>query len=100
MAGDALELSFEGELWYWRGPSPFHFVTAPRSATAAIRALAPLVSYGWGMIPVEVTIGSTTWRTAMFPKDGAYVVPIRDAIRRVERLAAGDTVSMELSIGS
>jgi len=28
-SADDGQLSFSGELWYWRGPSPFHFVTVP-----------------------------------------------------------------------
>ena len=52
-----MRLEFAGELWYWRGPSPYHFVTVPDDGCAELRALAPVVSYGWGMIPVNVRIG-------------------------------------------
>jgi hypothetical protein len=99
MAADGLELTVEGEIWFWRGPSPYHFVTVPAEATATIRVVAPLVSYGWGMVPVRARIGATTWTTAMFPKDGRYVVPVKDAVRRAEALADGDAVSLELAIG-
>jgi hypothetical protein len=99
MAVDGLELTVEGEIWLWRGPSPFHFVTVPEESTAAIRVVAPLVSYGWGMVPVRARIGDTAWTTAMFPKDGRYVVPVKDAVRRAEELAAGDAVILELAIG-
>jgi hypothetical protein len=98
MAGDALELTVEGEIWFWRGPSPFHFVTVPEPESASIRAIAPLVTYGWGMVPTDVRLGRRTWRTALIPKDGTYLVPIKDAIRRAERVDQGDTVSLELVI--
>lgn len=54
--------------------------------------------YGWGMIPVRVRLGGTEWTTAMFPKDGAYVVPIKDAARRSDGLAADDVVTVALTV--
>ncbi len=98
IAAEVLELTFDGEIWFWRGPAPFFFVTVPAHATAAIRALAPVVSYGWGMIPVSVRIGASEWTTAMFPKDGRYVLPIKTSIRRAEGLDDGDAVAIELTI--
>ena len=41
------------------------------------------------------------WRgPSLFPKDGGYVVPIKDAVRLGEGLAVGHTVTLELSIRS
>jgi hypothetical protein len=41
------------------------------------------------------------WRgPSLFPKDGGYVVPIKDAVRLGEGLAIGHTVTLELSIRS
>lgn len=93
-----MRLEFAGELWYWRGPSPFHFVTVPDDGCVALRALAPVVSYGWGMIPVRVTIGRTVWETSLFPKDGRYVVPVKDVVRAAEGLEVGDVAALELTI--
>ncbi len=95
---DALELTFTGDIWYWRGPSPFHFVTVPEDSAAAIRAVAAIVTYGWGMIPVTVRIGQTTWETSLWPKDGGYIVPVRNAVRAAEGLTEGDTVAVELEV--
>ena len=50
------------------------------------------------MIPVTVRIGNSVWTTAMFPRDGRYVLPIKAAVRRAEQLGEGDTVTTELSI--
>lgn len=96
--GDALTLTFTAELWQWRGPAPFHFITVPDEASAAVRDLASVVSYGWGMIPVNVRIGGSTWGTSLFPKDGRYVLPVRDAARHAEGLALGDAVTVQLVI--
>lgn len=54
--------------------------------------------YDWGMIPVEARIGSTRWTTSLFPKDGGYVVPLKDLVRNAERIAVGDTVRVRLAV--
>jgi hypothetical protein len=95
-----MEFEFTADIWSWRGPSPFHFVTVPDDATEGLRAMAPAVSYGWGMIPVSVRIGRTVFDTSLFPKDGRYVVPIKDVVRKAEGLAEGDIVTLELAIRS
>jgi hypothetical protein len=94
----SLDLAFGGELWYWRGPAPFHFITVPPDAARAIHGVASSVTYGWGMIPVSVRIGNSAWETALWPKDGGYVVPIKDAFRKAEGLVLGDTVDVKLVI--
>ena len=96
--GEPLQLSFAGELWYWRGPAPYHFITVPPDAARAIHGVAAGVTYGWGMIPAEVRIGKSTWATALWPKDGGYVVPIKDAYRKGEGLTLGVSVAVELVI--
>lgn len=60
--------------------------------------MASLVTYGWGAIPVTVRIGETAWTTSLFPRNGRYLVPLKDAVRKVEDLALGDTVDVELII--
>jgi hypothetical protein len=96
--GSAIEFSFAGELWYWRGPAPYHFVTVPPDAARTIQSVAADVTYGWGMIPAEVRIGDSAWSTALWPKDGGYVVPIKDRYRKAERLVLGDTVAVQLVV--
>jgi GNAT superfamily N-acetyltransferase len=91
-------MEFAGELYYWRGPSPYHFIRVPEEVCVGLRALSTVVSYGWGVIPVTGRIGATVWQTSLVPKDGGYVVPIKDAVRTAEGLALGDTVSVQLSV--
>ncbi len=93
-----MDLGFSGEVWFWRGPSPYHFVTVPDEECAALEAVAPLVSYGWGMIPVTAEIGGTRWTTSLFPKDGRYIVPLKDVVRRAEVLDIGDIVTIRLAV--
>ena len=91
-------MRFSGEIWYWRGPAPFYFVTVPEELSRDIEAIANEVSYGWGMIPVSVTLGASTWQTSLWPKDGRYVVPIKTAVRRAEAVDEGRSVDLELDI--
>lgn len=93
-----MELEFRGEVWFWRGPSPYHFVTVPEDESAELQAAAALVTYGWGMIPVEARIGSTRWTTSLFPKNGGYVVPLKDVVRNAEAIDVGDTVTVRLAV--
>jgi len=95
---ERLDLEFSGELWHWRGPSPYHFITVPDEACVALRAISAVVSYGWGMIPVSVRIGASLWDTSLFPKDGRYVVPVKDVVRDDEGLAVGDIISVQLAV--
>jgi hypothetical protein len=93
-----MQVEFTGELWYWRGPAPFHFITVPERQSAAIEDLSRQVSYGWGMVPVAAQIEDTEWTTSLFPKDGGYVVPVKDAVRRAVDLEVGDTVTVRLTV--
>jgi len=95
---DTLEFAFDGELWYWRGPAPYHFITVPPDAARAIGRVAAEVTYGWGMIPASVRIGASAWETALFAKDGGYVIPIKDAYRKAEQIELGDVVAVSLAI--
>ncbi len=91
-----MEIEVRRELVHWRGPAPFHFVPIPAAQSAKIRALAPRLTYGWGVIPVACTIDDSTFTTSLFPKDGLYLVPIKNAVRSAEGLELGQLVSMEL----
>ena len=65
-----MQLEFPGELYSWRGPAPYHFIRVPDEECIALRAVSPIVSYGWGVIPVTVRIGESVFETSLFPKDG------------------------------
>jgi len=93
-----IELEFAGEIIHWRGPSPFHFVPVPDDASEIIKDVASVVSYGWGVIPVRSRIGGTEYSTSLFPRDGGYMVPVKDAVRRGEQLEIGDAVTVRLTI--
>lgn len=94
-----MTIQISGKVWYWKGPSPFYFLTVPEAEAREIKAIERLVTYGWGMIPVTATIGNTTWKTALWPKDGLYVLPLKDKVRKAENLQEGDDISSVMEIG-
>ena len=56
------------------------------------------MTYGWGVIPVNVRIGKTEFYTSLFPKDGLYLVPIKASVRKAENLEEGDQVTVRLEV--
>ncbi|QCW50212.1 DUF1905 domain-containing protein [Nocardioides dongxiaopingii] len=93
-----MDLVVVGEVWWWRGPSPFHFVSVPAEECAELAEVAPMVSYGWGMVPVTGRVGGTGFTTSLWPRDGGYVVPLKDAVRRAEGVGLGDVVTVQLTV--
>ena len=91
-------IEFNGEIWFWHGPAPWYFVTVPEEQSRDLKAILGFVTYGWGMIPVNVRIGDTEWKTSMFPKDDRYIVPIKASVRKVENLEVGDKVTVRLEV--
>ncbi|GAB4549859.1 MAG: hypothetical protein OHK0023_15010 [Anaerolineae bacterium] len=95
-----MQLEFTGTILYWRGPAPFYFVPVPEGQSGDIKAIASLVTYGWGVIPVRARIGSTEFTTSLIPKDGYYLVPLKVSIRQAEGLNEGDSVLVQLELAS
>jgi Domain of unknown function (DUF1905) len=71
-----MEWTFTGEVIEWRGPAPYLFVAMTPEESEDLKEAARGLTY-WGQVPVHVTIGGTEFTTALFPKDGRYLVPSR-----------------------
>ena len=93
-----MNIEFHGRIWFWRGPAPWYFVTVPAEQCRDLNAMSGFVTYGWGMIPANVRIGKTEWKTSLFPKDGLYIVPIKASVRKAENLEEGDEVTVRLEV--
>jgi hypothetical protein len=92
------EFEFEGPVVEWRGPAPFYFVRIPDEDSADLKVAAAGVEY-WGQVPVVVEIGDVTFTTALFPKDGAYLLPVKDAVRKAAGIQLGQSVAIRLRVG-
>ncbi|MEZ0327261.1 MAG: DUF1905 domain-containing protein [Fimbriimonas sp.] len=93
-----MTVDFCGEVWYWRGPAPFYFLKITGQSCDELREVMRSVTYGWGMIAVRARIGETEWVTSLTPKDGLYLLPLKDVVRRAEQIEEGHTVSGSLDV--
>lgn len=93
-----MELAFAGRVIEWRGPAPYYFVPVPDEECAAIHEVAAMATYGWGVIPVRARIGEVDFQTSLFPKDGGYLLPLKDAVRKPQGLSKDDDVTVELTV--
>lgn len=92
------EFEFEGAVVEWRGPAPFYFVAIPAEESADIKLVAKGIEY-WGQVPVTVRISDTDFSTALFPKDGRYLLPLKDAVRKAAGIEVDQVVAVELRVG-
>jgi hypothetical protein len=92
-----MEWTFSGPVVEWRGPSPYLFVAIPEDDSDDIREAARDVVY-WGQVPVIATIGRTEFTTALFPKDGRYLLPVKVAVQRAEGVGEGDIVQVAMCV--
>ena len=87
---------FNSDVIFWHGPAPFIFGAIPLDESKTIKMLSSELSYGWGCIPVIVKIGITEWKTSLFPKDDQYLIPIKIAVQKAERIRVGDVIKVSL----
>ena len=94
-----MELKFEALVIEWRGPAPFFYARLPTEPAAEITRVKKLVTYGWGAIPAEAVINGVSFTTSLFPKDGTYLLPLKDKVRRAIGATVGDVVSVSMQVG-
>lgn len=92
---------FRAELWEHSpgDPGSWHFLRVPAELTEEITFEAG-PREGFGSVRVEVRIGSTTWRTSLFPEaaTGTMVLPVKKQVRRTEHLDAGAACDVTLEV--
>ena len=90
-----MKLEFTGTVVEWRGPAPYFFIPLPENEAGIVDEVKAAIAY-WGVIPVTATIGDTEFTTSMFPREGTYFLPVKDAVRRAEGFGLGDEVGVGL----
>jgi hypothetical protein len=93
-----MEFTFAGRVIEWRGQAPFYYLPVPDEESADIREVAAMASYGWGVIPVIARIGDVEFETSLFPKDGGYLLPLKDAVRKPQQITVGDEITVEMTV--
>lgn len=96
-----MQVEFESTVYRWsaRTDSSWYFADVPEELSADIRELTQPYARGFGSVRVQATVGSTTWRTSIFPgSDGAYALPLKRVVREREGLVETGTVVISLEI--
>ncbi len=72
---------------YTAGKWSWYFIRINQEDANYIRWIEDKHVQWWGSIPVEVTIGNSTWQTSIFPdKEKTYLLPVKVYIRKQENL--------------
>lgn len=92
---------FHAQVWEHapEAPGSWHFCTLPAEVADDV-AIEAGPRGGFGSVRVEVSIGSSTWRTSLFPdsKTGSFVLPIKKQVRMAADLHAGDSCEVRLEV--
>ena len=90
---NSIEFKFLSEVWIYPGKAAWYFVTLPEDIAAEIKFFTGRKN-GFGTIPVLAHIGNTSWKTSIFPDAtrGAYLLPVKAAVRKKENLCVGSSV--------
>lgn len=95
------EHTFTAELWRWAARDEvkggaWYFVSLPQALSDELDVAGPRA--GFGSLRVEVAIGSSTWRTSVFPsaEEKTFVLPVKKAVRVAEGIDEGDACTVRL----
>lgn len=94
--------TFKAELWAWKGDAAWHFLTLPQDLSAKIKFFSAQPRRGFGSVRVEVRIGTSVWKTSIFPSktSKAYILPVKASVRQAEKLVAGRSTTVRLTLAS
>ena len=83
-----------------RASAAWYFLTVTGEAADAILRSAPIQPGAWGSVKVAACIGSSEWRTSVFRSKelGGYMLPVKAAIRKAEKLVENDAVTVTLTL--
>lgn len=96
------EHEFTAALWRWQARDEttggaWFFVSLPFEVADAIEEeTGP--RKGFGSVRFEVSVGSSTWRTSVFPsvEEKTFVLPVKKAVRVAEGLTEGGPCTVRL----
>ncbi len=97
----AKQYKVRSEVVLWPGAQgAWHFAHVDKKHSAEIRERYAGPRRGFGAVRVRARIGKTTWETSIFPdkRSGTYILPLKAKVRYAEGIAAGDTITLTLSV--
>ena len=89
---------FQSQMWRWPGDMGWHFVTLPKALSKEIKSVGKI--YGAGFVKIKVTLGKSSWVTALFPhkESESYLLSIKQSIRNKERLWEDDKIKVSFTL--
>jgi len=94
----SMDFEFEGPVVEWRGPAPFYFVAIPVEDSGDIKFAAKGLEY-WGQVPVVARINDIEFTTALFPRDGRYLLPLKQVVRESTGIEVDEVLDVALWVG-
>jgi hypothetical protein len=88
----------QSKIFKWEGKGAWFFIRIEKEIAENIKDNFGMYSRSWGSLPVNVTIGSSTWKTSIFPDKGTYLLPIKSQIRKSEQIEESQTLNTKLEI--
>lgn len=92
-----MEFTFTGSIIEWRGPAPYYFAQLPQEISEDVKEAARGLEY-WGQVAVIARINDVEFRTALFPKGGRYLLPLKVAVRREAGIGLTGDIEVELDL--
>lgn len=93
-----MRFEFDADVFRWDARTQdWFFAGIPPEISAEIREV-PRMRRGFGSVRVQARIGDTVVRTSIFPDSdrGAYVLPLKRALREKEGVNEGDVIAVVL----
>lgn len=98
-----MQIEFVSPLWIWQSETAtaWHFVGLTEQARDEVRFIqGGMPRRGFGSVRVQVQVGSTVWRTSLFPDKArdTYLLPIKKAVREKEKLRLDQPIDVCLTL--
>ena len=88
-------ISFKGRVEIFPSFGGWHYIEVPKKYTNDLREQRK----AWGMYPITVDLGNTSWETKlMMKKGGDFFIALKSAIRIKEKITVGDKISISFSL--
>lgn len=95
------EFHFTAPLYLWEARTDsWVFTDLPFDIADVIEDRQSGPRRGFGAVRVQVEVGSTRWRTSIFPSKErrTYVLPVKRAVLKAESLVPGDAVTVRITL--
>ncbi|MDR2206685.1 MAG: DUF1905 domain-containing protein [Flavobacteriaceae bacterium] len=95
-----IHYQFSSKLWKTAEAGGWYFITLPSELSKEIREIFKTEEEGWGRLKATAKVGKTEWQTAIWfdTKKNAYLLPIKSAVRKKEKLAENQEIKADLCI--